>query len=127
MNIELLIAELNKKYPGKSVFTHDETDAVEILCEVEPSSDHPEYSNAVAVIDRSIPHTHHKTTETYKVTKGSLVLHVGKESITLNEGESYVITPGNEHWAEGNETWIEAYSEPGWTFEDHVISKQEKK
>ena len=121
MNVTRVIKQLNDKYPGKAIFKNDEENTTEILCEIAPSSDHPEYSNAIAVIDKSVPHIHHKTKETYKVLKGELTLYVEEDVITLNEEDTYVIEPNKVHWAEGNETWVEAYSEPGWTYEDHVL------
>jgi len=121
MNVSKVIEDLEKEYPGKAVFKNDEDNTTEILCEVAPSKDHPEYSNAIAVVDKSVPHIHHKTKETYKILKGELTLYVEEEVITLKEGESYVIMPNNVHWAEGAETWIEAYSEPGWTYDDHIL------
>ncbi|MCB9823966.1 NUDIX domain-containing protein [Candidatus Nomurabacteria bacterium] len=127
MNVSQVVSELNKKYPGKAIFKNDEENTTEILCEIDPASEHPDYSNAVAVIDKSIPHIHYKTTETYKVTKGTLTLQVGKETIDLKEGESYVIKPGNPHWAEGEETWLEYYSEPGWDLEDHISANDKAK
>lgn len=127
MNVSKVVSELNHKYPGKSIFKNNEENTTEILCEIDPASEHPDYSNAVAVIDKSIPHIHYKTTETYKIMKGTLTLQVGKETIDLKEGESYVIMPNNPHWAEGDETWIECYSEPGWTIEDHISAKEKDK
>jgi len=76
---------------------------------------------AVSVIEKSIPHIHHKTTETYTIVKGNLTLHIENEVYELSEGEKCVIEPGKIHWAEGNETWVECYSEPGWVQEDHII------
>jgi mannose-6-phosphate isomerase-like protein (cupin superfamily) len=121
MNVKQVIDSLKIKYPGKNIIKNDELNPTEVLCEIEPCKDHPEYSNAVAIIDKSKPHIHHKTTETYKVTKGKLILHIGDQSKKLNEGETYTIQPNNLHWAEGNETWVECYSEPGWVFEDHIL------
>lgn len=122
MNVGEVMKQLETKYPNKAVFKNDEGNTTEILCETDPSSNHPDHSTAIAIIDKSEPHMHLNTTETYKVIKGSLKLHIGKESIELNEGESYIINPGISHWAEGNETWLECYSEPGWTIEDHLTS-----
>jgi len=127
MNVEKVISKLKKEYPGKAIFKNYEENTTEILCEIDPSSEHPEHSNTVAIIDKSIPHIHYKTRETYKVTKGKLTLQVGKEVIELKEGESCVIRPGNAHWAEGNETWIECYSEPGWALEDHISADNKDK
>ncbi len=121
MNSKKVIEELNKKYPGKKIIKNDNDNPTEILCEVEPSSEHPKHSLAVAIIDKSAPHSHKKSKETYKVTKGKLTLHVDNKKHELNEGDELVIEPGQLHWAEGKETWIECYSEPGWTFEDHLL------
>lgn len=121
MNIDKVIEELNKRYPGKALFKNNEENTTEILCELEPAHEHPEYSNAVAVIDRSFPHIHLKTLETYKILKGALKLHIGNKTVELNTGDTYVIKPGNVHWAEGDETWVECYSNPGWLFQDHAI------
>ena len=121
MNVKRVISELKQKYPGKKNIKNDEENPTEILCEVEPASEHPEYSLAVAVIDKSEPHYHQISKETYKIIKGKLILVVDGKEIVLNEGASFEIQPGQVHSARGNETWIEAYSEPGWTFEDHLL------
>lgn len=121
MNSKKIIEELKKKYPSKKIIKNDEDNPTEILCEVDPSVNHPEYSLAVAVINKSLPHVHKKSKETYKVTKGRLILFIDAKSHELHEGEELVIEPGQIHWAEGDETWIECYSEPGWTFEDHIL------
>ncbi len=121
MNSKKVIEELKKKYPEKKIIKNDEENTTEILCEIDPSTNHPEYSLAIAVIDKSAPHTHEKSKETYKVTKGKLALYIDSKKHELSEDEELVINPGQTHWAEGNETWIECYSEPGWTFEDHIL------
>lgn len=118
-----VVAKLKKDYPEKKIFEHKEDDYAEILCEVEPSSDHPDYSLAVAVIDKSQPHVHKQSRETYKVTKGHLSLYIDNDRHELEEGEELIVEPGQVHWAEGKETWIECYSEPGWQFKDHIIDK----
>ena len=123
MNINKVIKQLSTEYPNKNIIKNSENNPTEILCEVEPTSDHPEYSLAVAVLDKSVPHVHHKTKETYTVIKGKLVLHVDGIKHELSEGEEMNIETGQVHWAEGNETWVECYSEPGWTFEDHILDE----
>jgi quercetin dioxygenase-like cupin family protein len=123
MNSQKVVRELGKKYPGKVVFPNNEKNPTEILCEVEPASDHPRYSLAVSVIDKSLPHFHKKTTETYKVVKGKLLLFIDDQPHRLNTGDKFTIEPNHKHWAEGEETWVECYSEPGWTPEDHFLVK----
>jgi len=120
MNAKKVVEELEKKYPDKKIIKNDDDNPTEILCEVDPSTNHPEHGLAVAVIDKSQPHTHKKSKETYKVTKGKLALFVDGKKHELGEGEKLVIEPGQIHWAKGDETWIECYSEPGWTFKDHI-------
>lgn len=117
MEINKVIGELKLKYPGKTVFPTE----TEIICEIDPSSLHPDHSLAISVCDSNLPHYHRATTETYKVIRGVLKLHFGDETVLLHEGESQIINPGIVHWAEGNETWIECYSTPGWTPSDHIL------
>ena len=123
MNAKTILEELSAKYPGKTIIKNDEKNPTEILCEIEPSNEHPDYSLAVAVIDKSVPHTHKKSTEIYRVVKGKLKLNVDSETIELTGGEEYTIKPGQIHWAEGDEVWIECISKPGWTLEDHMLAE----
>lgn len=121
MNIQAIISQLQKEYPGKFIIQNHPTDPTEIICEIEPTSEHSDYSTAIAVIDRSIPHYHLKTTETYEIIRGQLKLTVADEEHTLKEGGSFTIHPGQRHFAEGNETWVRVTSHPGWTKEDHYL------
>jgi len=116
-----LLAELKKKYPKKLIILNDTTRPTELICEVDPTARHPEYSVAVAVIEKSQPHVHHQITETYKVLKGTLTLHLGEQEQVLEQGQVVVIEPGQVHWAEGNCAWVQCTSEPGWTIEDHNL------
>ena len=122
MNVPKIIKQLKKKYPGKQIIKNKNADGevVEIVCEVEPTEDHPEYSNIVAVIDNSILHMHKKATETYTVTKGELTVFMADRNVQLKKGESLTIKPGEIHATLGNETFITVYAEPGWTLDDHI-------
>lgn len=123
MNVQKVVDELNHKFPGKFIIKNEQQGIVtEILCEVEPTDSHPSWSLAIAVVDKSAPHHHKQTTEIYHILKGKLTLHIDKKEIALEEGENYTIAPGKVHWAEGNETWIECRSQPGWTLEDHILN-----
>lgn len=125
MNIVKVIKKLEKKYPGKNIIKNPEDNPTEILCEVDPSSNHPEYSIAIAVIDKSEPHVHKKSTETYKIVRGKLSIYVDNEKHELEQGDKYTVLPGQIHWAEGKETWIECISKPGWALEDHILKEVE--
>jgi mannose-6-phosphate isomerase-like protein (cupin superfamily) len=121
MNTTQVIAQLQAQYPGKAIFKNNEPNPTEIICEIEPSSDHPDYSVAIAVIDQSIPHYHQHTEETYEVIRGELTLHLDDQTFMLYPGGTYNIKPGIHHWAEGQEVWIKTTARPGWTPKDHIL------
>ena len=119
MNIPGVIEELKKKYPGKRILLNNRQNCTEILCEIEPSSAHPSYSEVISIIDKTDLHYHDNTKETYKVLKGVLSLVVDGRTFVLNEGQSYTIELGEKHVAQGNETWVLVSSKPGWKKGDH--------
>lgn len=122
MNTKQVLEQLNEKYPGKQIIQKHDTEGEvrELLCEVDPSSEHPAYSLAVAIIDRSTPHKHLFTTEVYKILKGKLTLFLDGEQILLGQGDEFTIKPGVVHFAVGDETWVEVRSNPGWNPDDHI-------
>lgn len=93
----------------------------EIICEVEPTSDHPERSVAVAYIDRSGQHVHNISTETYLVEDGEVTLSVDGKKEVMRKGDSRVIPPGAIHRAEADGARVRVTSEPGWTPGDHIL------
>ena len=112
MNVPKVVSLLRKKYPGKQIIKNKNIHGkvVEILCEIEPTEDHPEYSRAIAVIDSSILHVHKKLTETYKVIKGELLVFMADDNISIKKGESHTMKPGEIHANLGNETWVGRHS-----------------
>lgn len=124
MNKQKVIDALKEKYPGKNILALPDDETAEILCEIDPSMLHPEYSVAVSVIDKSDLHYHKESTETYKVLEGELDLFIDGVPHHLKQGDSMVIKPYSYHYAVGNETWIECKSEPGWTVKDHLLVKE---
>jgi|SRR3989344_6025428 len=118
MNVQKVVKELKRKYPGKNIVINTPDNPTEIICEVDTGK---RKSFAVAVVDNIRPHYHKKLTETYEITKGILIHHLGKKKRILKVGESVVILPKNVHWAEGTETWFNVYSTPGWRPEDHIL------
>jgi GrpB-like predicted nucleotidyltransferase (UPF0157 family) len=125
MNSKSVTQQLQEKYPDKKILHLPLENPTEVICEVEPTIDHPEYSKAVAVIDKSATHLHRKSTETYKIIKGELILFLNGKKKMLKIGEECEIKPYTIHSAEGNETWVEVYSTPGWTSQDHRILGKE--
>lgn len=93
----------------------------EIICEIDPTDDHPQKSTAIAVIESSAPHFHRISTETYKVLKGNLKLIDGNETFRLKEGESHTVHRGSVHSATADSAWVEVRSVPGWTPQDHHL------
>lgn len=120
MKINEVIDELKKTYPGKKIVLNSKTNLTEILCEIEPTEAHPEYSVAISVIDESFPHYHTNTTEIYNVLRGELDITIGQKSIRLKQGESVTIQPSEVHKAKGNETWVKCTAKPGWLPQDHI-------
>src|SRR5688500_7239142 len=107
-------------YPGKHIVALPEEDPTEIICEIDPADEHPEYGTAIAAIKASVPHYHKKATETYKVLRGDLKLFVDDQQHVLEVGDTFVIKPEQIHYAEGDFTLVEVVSRPGWTPEDHI-------
>ena len=123
MNAKKVIAELSQKYPGKKIIKLPEDNPTEILCEIDPATNHPQKSVAISIIDKSESHYHKKATETYKVIKGNLSMVIDGHKNKLEAGDSLSIKPRDIHYAIGDETWVEVYSEPGWVPEDHILVK----
>jgi mannose-6-phosphate isomerase-like protein (cupin superfamily) len=124
MKASKIISQLQQKYPGKPIYKNDDNNPTEIICEIEKKSTNHNYSKAVAIIDKTKPHFHTKAVEEYQVLKGELTLYIVDEVHQLKEGEKMFVLPGQKHWAKGDETWIECYSEPGWKSEDHIFVKE---
>lgn len=119
-----IIKELKTKYPKAKAFDLDGR-GKHFVCEVEPTKKHPEYDRAVEVIIDSKPHKHLKMTQYYTIISGALELHVNNKTVKLSSGDKYIIQPKNVHWAtSNNECWLEIYSKPGWTKEDHIPVNQ---
>jgi mannose-6-phosphate isomerase-like protein (cupin superfamily) len=121
MNDESIVAELGVLYPGKPIKRLPADAPTQIVCEFDPMDTHPEWSRAVAIIDRSLPHYHKKIVKIYHVVKGTLTLHVDDQEFMVYEGQEFTITPGQVHWAIGNETWVEVYCTPGYSSDDHFL------
>lgn len=121
MDLKNVLQSLSQQYPKKKIILNSKNNPTEILCEIEPTADHPNYSVAIAVIDKTHPHKHMKTTETYEVIKGQLTLKVDGKIIILNSGEKITINPNQSHQAQGEETWVRVTSKPGWTKSDHLF------
>ena len=115
-----IISQLKEKYPNTKAYDLDGR-GLHFVCEVEPVDEHPEYDRAVEVIISSKPHKHLKMTQNYTIISGELELHVGEKTINLHFGDKYTVYPNNMHWAKSNECWLEIYSKPGWTKEDHIV------
>jgi quercetin dioxygenase-like cupin family protein len=122
MDVEKVVDELKEKYPGKNIVINDPDNPEEIICEIEPASEHPGESVAIAVLDRVITHYHRETTELYEIIKGILELNLNGKTHFLRKGDKIVIKPRQYHSAKGKETWVKVTSKPGWKPEDHLIA-----
>lgn len=123
MNSKKIIAEIKEKYPGKTIICDQKVNPNEIICEIDPSSKHPEKSIALVIVGKSKLHYHKISTEIYEAVKGELIVFINGKRNVLNEGEKITIKPGHIHSAEGKESWFLTHSRPGWRFDDHIVVK----
>lgn len=121
MNPEKVVAQLQREFPCKAILQLPAENPTEIICETEPTVDHSDYSIAVAYIDRSEQHVHHRSTETYRVEDGIVNLFVNGKKQIMEKGDSRVIQPGEIHRAEAQGARVRVASHPGWTPEDHIL------
>ena len=121
MDANKIIEEIKREYPGKAIVLNPEDNPTEIICEIDPSSDHPESTVALVVVGKSKSHYHKKSTEIYETKKGVLTVYINGKKFVLNEGKKITIKPGEIHSVEGDEAWFLTYSKPGWRFDDHII------
>lgn len=117
MDKEQIIKSLSKEFSGKSIVSLP----LEVICELEPTKDHPSWSEAIAYIKQSEPHYHERTVETYTVENGLLRVVVDDQERVLKEGEQIVIEPPSVHRAYGDWVRVRVYTEPGWIHEDHIL------
>lgn len=121
MNINTVISQMKQTYPGKKIIITDPANPGEIICETEPTETHPDWSEAIAVIDYTRLHYHRLLTETYEVLHGKLDIVIQEKTQHMNTGESITIHPNTRHKVFGKETWIRVSSKPGWIPEDHIL------
>lgn len=121
MTAKDVITYFENNYPGRNIVSLPAENPTEIICEIDPTSEHPEHNTAIAAIKRSEPHYHKEATEYYKIIKGTLTLYVDGREIVLNEGSEYTIKPKSIHYATGDFAIVEVKSSPGWTSGDHIL------
>jgi mannose-6-phosphate isomerase-like protein (cupin superfamily) len=122
MNVQKVVNELTKLYPGKNIVINTPEAPTEIICEIQPGSFHPDKSVAVAVLDSNLKHYHRHAKEVYEVLKGNLKISKAEKMYLLKPGDKIQIDPGEYHMAEGHETWVRVTSTPAWTPEDQLAS-----
>lgn len=121
MTEQEVMAYFAKNYPGKNLVRLPQQNPTEIICEVEPSADHPEWNLAIAAILQSEPHYHDHAVEVYEVLRGELELTVDDDTVHLSKGDTFTVFPPQVHFAKGDFTLVKVRSEPGWTADDHVL------
>jgi len=97
MNSDKIIQELRLKYTGKNIIAIPKDEPSEIICEIDPTSLHPEKSTALAIVDKSAPHYHKKSTEVYEVIKGTLTVYKDGKDFNLKEKDKITIEPNVVH------------------------------
>lgn len=126
MDKQKIVRRIKEEHPNKEIFLDPpgSDNPTEIIVELEPASEHPERSLALAVVGKSAPHYHKVSTEIYESVEGDLTVIVDNEKHILKPGEKFTITPGQIHSAEGENVWFLTHSTPGWTPEDHIVVEQ---
>ncbi len=112
--IARICEELLREYPGARIKVAP--GGAEIIAELDPR-------RAVAVIERTAPHFHRRTTESYRALRGTLYVVCGGQGHVLAPGESLRIDPPLLHSARAADgvAWIEVLSDPMWTADDHLV------
>jgi len=97
----------------------------ETIYEIVTAQDNAGFGLAVAEIEKSQPHYHLKTHETYTLISGILNVHIGESVVRLIvPGKSVEIPMDVIHWAEkiGEERpRISVLTVPAWVPEDHHL------
>lgn len=122
MNVQKVVEELKKQYPGKNIILNPPENPTEIVCEIEPGEINPDRSVAIAVMEKNMKHYHRLAKEVYEILKGNLEISKAGRTYFLREGEKIEINPGEYHIAKGKETWVKVTSTPAWTPEDQVLA-----
>ena len=123
MSIDEVMNYFKVNYPDLVVIKTPEINPTEIIAEIDPTADHPNYSMAVAAIRSSAPHYHKNTEEEYEVLSGTLLVRVGDVVKTIYEHEKLKIPARQVHSATSVEGFalVAVKASPGWRPEDHFL------
>lgn len=123
MTLQEVTAYFDKNYPNARIIEIPEGNPLEIICEIDPSEQHPNYSVALAAISASKRHKHATATEAYEVISGTLLMEVDGSFNTLYEREKITVRPGQVHAATSTVDYalVKVTSQPGWTEADHIL------
>jgi len=111
---------LHMSYPQANIIETTQIDGVatEAVAELGESDDGQE-SRAIAVIRRSLPHHHDKTTEIYTILDGTLHVVLDGKEIILHKGDKPLkIEPRQVHFAYGEDVWVDVVSQPPYSPDD---------
>ncbi len=126
MDVKRLRAQLERDHAGRSIIERPERYPTELLCVIEEDEDH---QTAVGFIEEVAPHSHEKSTETYTVLQGRLILVRDGIIRLLRPGIAINILPGTIHSAEagysshGHVALVRVVSRPPLDPEDYVVAE----
>ena len=127
MDAEKMHKAFSFKYPDKRILQQpSEDNPTAVICEIEPASEHPEYSVARVALGSFEPHYHKLSSQTYNVLRGKLLLTLTMKEVVLIPGTEYIVPPNMVHSGESvtEDTVVEVTSRPGWTSGDHIFVNQ---
>lgn len=128
------IADFVARYPGRPVIRLPEENPEEVIIEIMQSSD-KKFGIAVALILKTRPHKHLKTSEFYKILGGKVDIFLGdpqtKTAFTIDEndpGRQFIfLPPPAAHSAVAEElAEVLVISCPAWDPNDHILLKEEQ-
>ncbi len=122
MTLSEVCAYFQADFPDANLVKLPKYNPTEIICEIDPTSDHPGYSIALSALSATAPHKHLQAVEEYEVIHGTILIKVGDSVKTLYEREKISIPVETVHSATSVEGFalVKVTSQPGWTPEDHL-------
>jgi hypothetical protein len=74
--------ELAREFPGARILNVSDNNPPELICELDSAPDHPEFNRTIAVIDRVPGNFNKKSTLSWRVLKGTLLLFPYGQKVT---------------------------------------------
>lgn len=123
MTLQEALNYFERRHPGASLIEIPEHSTSEVMCMIDPTEQHPNYSMAISAVSASQPHKHARSTVEYEVVEGAVLVDIEGRITTLYPREKITIQPGQVHSVSGIEDYslIKIVCQPGWQRDDHIF------